>query len=91
MPIGIIAAVIGLVGSVAGGAFKSDQANKGAEAQRKAALEQSKLLRSQSLTDAMNYLSYSKNTEAQVIKWTLISAVVIVALLFWLAMKKNKK
>lgn len=86
----IIAAIIGVVGSVIGGAIKSDKARKDRLNLKTAAQAQVDADRNDRFLQILGYNYQTKDLNADILKWTLIAIAIIIIVLMWYALRKKK-
>lgn len=86
----IIAAIIGVVGSLIGAGVKADKARKDGLNLKTAAQAQIDADRSNRFLSILDYNYQTKDLNATILKWTLIAIAVIMVVLIWYALRKKK-
>lgn len=86
----IIGAIIALVGSAVGAGVKADKARKDGLLLKDQLQAERDLMRENRTADIFNFLNMDNQKDAQILTTVLIMAVVLLALIFWFALKRKK-
>lgn len=86
----IVAAIIGVVGSIVGAGIKADGARKDRLNLKTQAQAQMDALRSDRQSGLLSFITAENDKDAAVLRWVLILVAVIVIALIWYALKRKK-
>ncbi len=87
----IIGAIIALVGSAVGAGVKADKARKDGLMLKEQLQAEREAMREGRTAGIFNFLNADNEKDAQILTAVLIFSVILLALIFWYALKKRKK